>query len=214
MNTRKIILDIIDANISSLFDSNPAYFKKQHEKGVKPVRKTIEGNSINQLITLKKPLIRNAFLCGCLDFTENLEVEYLIIGHGVKRGIGTDISQVEYVIGDNNSVKLDPRTEDRLSRYVSQAPKNEVIIFHNHPKNWINIIFDNLPLPSQVDRNTLLRKKLLEPIILFKTLLNKGSIRFYLGNNGFVREYNMPNISQLLDLVGIKPWEKQKSLNF
>ncbi|MCL4546536.1 MAG: hypothetical protein M1576_02185 [Deltaproteobacteria bacterium] len=47
MNARKIILDIIDASISSLFDSNPAYFKKQHEKGVKPVRKTIEGNSIN-----------------------------------------------------------------------------------------------------------------------------------------------------------------------
>ncbi len=211
MNARKvsdmfgnIIFSLLDLSISSLFDPNPVCFKKQHENGVKPVRKAIEGNSLNQLITLKKPLIRNAFLCGCLDFTENLPIEYLIIGYGVKRGMGTDISQVEYAIGDNKSVKLNVITEDRISRYVSQASKNEVIIFHNHPKNWINIIFDNLPLPSQVDRDTLLKKKLLEPIILFKTLLNKGSIRFYLGDNGFLREYNMPNITQLLDLAGIK----------
>ena len=205
MNARKvsdmfgnIIFSLLDLSISSLFDPNRVYFKKQHENGVKPVRKAIEGNSLNQLITLKKPLIRNAFLCGCLDFTENLPIEYLIIGYGVKRGMGTDISQVEYAIGDNKSVKLNAITEDRISLYVSQASKNEVIIFHNHPKNWVNILLNNTPIASSPDRNTLLKNKYLEPLILLKTLLNKGSIRFYLGENGFVREYNTPNILQLL----------------
>lgn len=147
MNIPKI-LDIIDASISSLFDPNPVHFKKQHEKGVEPIRKELKDNSINQLITLKKPLIRNAFLCGCLDFTEDLSMEYLIIGYGKKRGCGTDVSQVEYTIGNKGSVPFVSETKNRINQYVLESAINEVIIFHNHPKNWVNILLDNIPLAS------------------------------------------------------------------
>ena len=197
MNVRKVS-DMFGNIISSLFDPTPVCFKKQHENGVKPVRKAIEDNPINQLITLKKSLIRNAFLCGCLDFTEDLTIEYLIIGYGKKRGCGTDVSQVEYAIGNNNSVNVVPETKNRINQHVSHRSRNEVIIFHNHPKNPVNILLNNAPLASSPDRNTLLKNKYLEPLILLKTLLNKGSIQFYLGENGFVREYNTPNILQLL----------------
>ncbi len=210
MNVRKvsdmfgnIIFSLLDPSVSSFFDSTPVCFKKQHENGVKPVRKAIEDNPINQLITLKKSLIRNAFLCGCLDFTEDLTIEYLIIGYGKKRGCGTDVSQVEYAIGNNNSVNVVPETKNRINQHVSQASRNEAIIFHNHPKNQINILLDNIPLASSPDSDTLLRNKYLEPLILFKALFNKGSIRFYLGENGFAREYSTPNILKLLNLVGI-----------
>lgn len=190
------ILDIIGTSISSLFDPNPVCFKKQHENGVKPLKKAIADNYPNQLITLKKPLIRNAFLCGCLDFTEDLPVEYLIIGYGKKRGRGTDVLQVEYAIGNKHSVKVVLETKNRINQHVSQTSENEVIIFHNHPKNWVNILLDNTPIASSPDRDTLLRNKYSEPLILLKTLFDKGSIRFYLGENRFVREYRTPNILQ------------------
>ncbi|MHB1545714.1 MAG: hypothetical protein ACYCSB_00855 [bacterium] len=199
MNIQKILTNIITSVVPSLFDPNPVDFKAQHENGVKPVKKAICDNPPNQLAIFKKLIIRNAFLCGCLDFTENLEIEYLIIGYGIKRGNGTDISKVEYAIGNNNSVKVISETKNRIHKYISQASKNEVIIFHNHPKSWINIFSDNIPIASMMDRDTLSRNKYLEPVILFKTLLNKGSIRFYLGENGFVREYKIPNILKIIN---------------
>lgn len=199
----EILRQIIDQLVSSLFDPNPIYFYQQHEKGVMPIRKAVTNNSPNHLITLKRPLIRNAFLCGCLDFTEKETVEYLIIGYGEKKGRGTDILQAEYAVGNESSVRVSEDAKNRISQYVQQASRNEIIIFHNHPPNWINTAFDNIPLASSVDRNTLLRNKYLEPLILLKTIFSKGSIRFYLGENGFVREYRTPNILQLLNSIGI-----------
>jgi hypothetical protein len=194
---------IIDTVVSSLFDPNPICFNYQHEKGILPIREAVSNNSPNQIMPLKKLLCRNAFLLGCLDFTYELKTEYLIIGYGIKKGRGTDILQVEYNSGNEFSVTISEETKNRLSQHIQQGVKNEAIVFHNHPPHWINSILDNAPLASTADRDVLLRNKYLEPLILLKTIFRKGSMRFFLGENDFVREYRIPNILQLLVSIGI-----------
>jgi hypothetical protein len=41
-----------------------------------------------------------------------------------------------------------------------------------------------------------------EPLVALKSLLGTGSIRFFLGENGFVREFKIPGVLQMLDLIG------------
>ena len=195
------LLNPIVTVISSIFDPNPINLTYKHnEKGIASIKEALKNNVPNHIVSLKKLLSRNAFLLGCLDYTYKLQIEYLIIGYGNKKGRGTDILHLEYNIGNANSVTISEETKKRINQYVQQGVKNEVIIFHNHPFNWVNTVFDNTPLASSADRDVLLRKKYLEPLNLLKTILGNGSIRFYLGENDFVREYKIPNILQLISM--------------
>ncbi len=192
----------LDAFISSIFDPEPIVFTRQNEKGVLPVRNAVLRNPPDVTVHFKKPIARNSFLLGCLDLTEHAELEHLIIGYGTKNGPGTNVRNLEYAIGDRTSVNPSAGTRSRIDAHLHEATMNEVVVFHNHPPNRINNLLDNTPVASFVDRVTLLKDKYLKPVFLFRTLSGEGSIRFYAGENGFVREYNMPNVLSLLTVLG------------
>ena len=194
---RGLIRELLDSGISSIFDPAPVSFKPEHERGVPLLRKLLKGSS-SRIQKLPKKLTRNSFLLGCLDFTENEPIEHLIIGYGTKKGIGTDIYQIQHLIGNESSVEIPDSIIKSINTHSYSVPKSEVVIFHNHPYNWLNALFDNTPLPSAADRQTMLKKKYLEPFQLIRSLLKLGGVRFYLGENGFVREIRTPSLLRML----------------
>ena len=76
--------------------------------------------------------------------------------------------------------------------------ENEVILFHNHPLNPLNLLVDNLPMASQADRLTL-KSRALRPTQLVRRVFGQGRVIFYLGENGFVKQFHLPSILSLLE---------------
>lgn len=204
MNSKiaNLLRELMETGLSSLFDPNPVYFQSEHEKGVLPVRKLLDNpSSQTQIQKLQKKMVRNPFLCGCLDYTEDEPIEHLIIGYGVKRGKGTDIHSVQHVVGKKNSVEMPQSVIDDITTRSIQELHSEIIILHNHPCNWLNSVFDNIPLASTTDRMTLLRQKYLDPFQFMHNLVGIGGLRFYLGENGFVREIKTPSIIKTVQML-------------
>jgi hypothetical protein len=61
----------------------------------------------------------------------------------------------------------------------------------------LNVLFDNSPLPSGTDSGTLLAYYF-RPLVALKGVFGGGRVRFYLGENGFVREFHTPDVVTLL----------------
>ncbi len=116
-------------------------------------------------------------------------------------GTTTRIEGVQHAVGDASSVSVPGHVWRTAQEFILSKPKSELIVFHNHPPSWINTLFDNLPVASTPDRRLLLQTKYLEPVLALKGLLGLGGVRYYVGENGFVREFHVPGIIQLLELV-------------
>jgi hypothetical protein len=84
-----------------------------------------------------------------------------------------------------------------VSRHSAADSRNEVVIFHNHPRNILNHLFDNQPLASNTNRKAL-ENMALTIIQICRTLSGGGRILFYLGENGFVREFQWPRLGTIL----------------
>jgi hypothetical protein len=189
--------DLLDSAISSLLDSNPISFRAIDEKGVGPVKAACrKPTGITH--SLRPPLNRNAFLCGCSDLTENETTEHLIVGFGRLWRATTRITALGHAVGTTESVDIPDQIRDAIHHHVASGNCSEVLMFHNHPRNPLNMLIDNLPLASIADRKTLLTY-LLKPEILLKGILSGGRLRFYLGENGYVREFRTPALLSLLD---------------
>ncbi len=67
--------------LSACFDPYPLSPRLADESGVTAVRRGC-GQNDGTLHRLRVSLNRNAFLVGCLDFTEHAQQEHLIIGFG------------------------------------------------------------------------------------------------------------------------------------
>ena len=191
---------LIGATLSSLFDPDPVDFRAADEVGVLPVRRACTAVS-GALQPLRPVLNRNAFLVGCLDLTEDARIEHLIIGFGTRHGSTTKVSALMHAIGNANSVAPTPAMQQAVQNHLRESFKGEVIVFHNHPKNWLNQIFDNSPLASGQDRTVMLRH-LLVPQMLLRFLLDGGRVLFYLGENGFVRRFHTPELLDALERLG------------
>jgi hypothetical protein len=42
-----------------------------------------------------------------------------------------------------------------VNRHAAADSRSEIVIFHNHPRNILNHVFDNQPLASNTDRKAL-----------------------------------------------------------
>jgi hypothetical protein len=83
-----------------------------------------------------------------------------------------------------------------------QHDSNELLMFHNHPYNPLNFLFDNWPLTSRKDR-LFLETRGLNPPELLRRILGQGRILFYLGENGYVKEFRLPSIVSLVDRLAV-----------
>jgi hypothetical protein len=155
---------------------------------------------------MKRELTRNQFLRGCLAATEKESVEHLLIGLGDHQGSTTYINTVLHVVGGPSSVSIPASVSSAIQGWMLGEHFAEVIVFHNHPKNALNVLIDNIPLASTTDRQTLLAN-LLKPEHAIKALMGGGRVRFFLGENGQVREFNTPNLVAFLNrlLRTVKP---------
>ena len=193
----ELLKSFLDPLISSAFDPQPIAFRPDDERGVSPVRnacRKIPGT----LQRFRFPVNRNAFLCGCLDFTEHERIEHLIFGFGHQHGRTTKVTGLAHLEGQANRVSIPDELQQAIFGHVGSDHRAEVLIFHNHPRNPLNIIFDNLPLASGTDRETLLGYYA-QPLVAIKSVMRGGRVRCYLGENGFVREFRTPNLLALLN---------------
>jgi len=186
----------ISSVFSSAFDPDPIVFKEADEVGVRPVRNACKKpNGMRH--TLKKPLNRNAFLCGCLDFTEEEPIEHLIVGLGLKHGSSTKVCGILHSTGSEAAVSVPPEIQSVIETHLNSEHRTEVLVFHNHPANPVNTLIDNSPIASDADRR-IWASLFLKPSALIKALMGGGAIRFHIGENRFVAEFRTP---QLLDVI-------------
>lgn len=139
-----------------------------------------------------------------MDFTQDAGIEHLIIGFGARYGSTTKISVLMHAVGNAHSVAPTTAMQQEVKDHLQRNFKGEVIIFHNHPRNWLNETFDNAPIASGQDRTVMLRQSL-APEMLFRFLLNGGRVMFYLGENGFVRRFHTPELLDVLEHMANQP---------
>jgi hypothetical protein len=185
---------------SSVFDPNPIWFRGADETGVIPVRNACrKAQGVPH--QLKKALNRNAFLCGCLDYTEQESIEHLVVGFGQKHGSTTKVKAIAHAAGDSNNVGFPDTLRQAMEASLIGDFRAEVLLFHNHPRNPLHSLFDNVPLASSRDRQTML-DHLYNPLQIARSLMKGGRVRFYLGENGFVREFRTPDLLALIKTLG------------
>ena len=193
--------ELATAGIVSLFDPNPISWCDQHERDLRRIRPVIERATAETRAEFKKPVNRNSFLLACLDLTEHEPIEHLIVGYGARHGSTTRITSVHHTIGSQHQVQPSGTMVHTMMNHGSAAPKNELVIFHNHPHNIINLLADNVPLASNTDRKTL-ENLALNLVQICRLLSGAGRVLFYLGENGFVREFRWPRLETILNLAG------------
>jgi hypothetical protein len=189
--------EIAESVLLGLLEPAPLRFTAQHERDVPRVRAAIRRASYGKLARLQ-PVNRNPFLLGCLDFTELEPIEHLIVGFGFRHGATTKIDGLHHVSGRTGSVGLPASVAHAMWDHFQRWDDSELVIYHNHPYNPVNLIFDNPPLASRADR-MFLEAQAKNLAHFLRLLLDGGRVLFYLGENGFVKPFSPPNLVSLLN---------------
>ena len=192
----RLALEITESTILGCFEPKP--ISSCYDDELPRVRRKVLQARDGQLARFRDQVNRNAFLLGCRDYTDEKSEEHLIIGYGFRHGSTTKIESLHHVIGETRTVHLPDAVAHTMWDFYRQHKDNEVLIFHNHPYNPLNFLFDNLPLASRTDRR-FLEARALNPQQLMRRVLGQGRILFYLAENGYVKEFHLPSIIALLD---------------
>jgi hypothetical protein len=182
-----------ESAILGCFEPGPVKFTREHEDDVPRVRAAMQRAVRGNLARFRFPVNRSGFLLGCLDYTETSVEEHLVVGYGYRRGSTTEIGTLHHVTGGGDSVAITPTVLHMMREHYGGDKANEVIVFHNHPINPLNLLFDNLPLASRTDRLTLERLTFNRHQFL-RSLLGDGRVFFYLAENGFVKQFGLPSL--------------------
>ena len=189
-----LLEEFLDPVLASEFDPDPVRFRPDDERGVRPVREAVR-TAVAAPVALR-PVNRNAFLCGCLDLTEDEPIEHLVVGLGRKHGSTTKVHRLAHTTGSAGQVAIPPWVALSIRVHMAADHSNEVVVFHNHPRNSLNVIFDNAPIASTPDRN-LFTRDVMNVVAVLRTLMGGGRLRYFLGENGFVREFRTPPIHKI-----------------
>ncbi len=200
------VRELVDAAGASLFDPAPLKFQRANVAGVVPVREKL-ALATGVRHRLERMLPRSSFLYGCLKATETEENESAIIGFGKRCGSTTRISEIRHELGDEACVQVADAgaLTSEIVNFLNSDLEAEVVLFHNHPTNVVREFLGNAPMASSRDRRTLLAWRY-SPSMFWRVLLGAGNTRFFLGENGFVREFRTPSLRELWGLL-----DRQKS---
>ena len=190
---------LIEAVILACLEKNPITFRAEHEDDVPRVRAAIKRGTHAKGAAFRPPVNRNPFLCGCLDFTENLPEEHLIVGYGYRHGRTTEVVKLHHVVGQERSVSVPAYIREEIRRHHFHRSDAEVIVFHNHPRagdepEWfytLKSLLQDLPVASNDDRKEL-QHHAFNPVGLFRQFFGQGQVLFYLGESGFVKQFQLP----------------------
>lgn len=192
----RFTLEVAESALLGCLEPRP--ISSCYEEELPRVRRKILAARDGRLQRFRDPVNRNAFLIACRDYADNKPEEHHLIGYGFRHGSTTKVESLHHVTGAAGSVHLPDTVAHALWDHHGQDEVNELLIFHNHPYNPLNFLFDNLPLASRQDR-LFLEARALQPPELARRLLNQGRILFYVGENGYVKEFRLPSIVALLD---------------
>lgn len=195
-----LIREVIESGFSLKLDPNTIIFKSIHKEQGKSFHKELLQNKMRE-VKLRRPILRNSFLYGCLRYCQNEQIEHLIAGYGNRYGGGVNIDYYYHIEGNEDSVSIS-NEELIIGHLATLLPNTQLIIFHNHPENEMSEYLRG-PLPSIADRDTLLLQKYLFPIQIIRYFwCGKEGMKFYLGENGKVMEYRTPAFSGIMKLLG------------
>ncbi len=140
------------------------------------VRRAEKNTSLDP-VELHRVLNRNRFLVACLVYTEPAPVEYLT---NFRIGLKACFDHHSYPVdAPPHSWILHPTLVVFIDDFYRNDHATEVLLFHNHPKNVLNVASANLPLAPAADRSLQLYYALtLTPYHVMKTLNRGGGIRF------------------------------------
>lgn len=192
----RLALEIAESAILGCLEPKP--ISTCYEEELPRVRKAILRALDGKLARFRNQVNRNAFLLGCLDYADSKPEEHLYIGYGFRHGSTTKVESLHHMIGGSRSVRLPDAVAHAMWNHYGQHEDNELLIFHNHPYNPLNFLLDNLPLASRTDR-LFLEARALNAHQLVRKFLGQGRVLFYLGENGYVKEFRLPSIVALLD---------------
>lgn len=192
----RLALEITESAVLACFEPKPISSCYEDELGL--VRRKILQARDRKLVRFRDQVNRNAYLVGCGKYADGKPEEHLIIGYGFRHGSTTKVESLHHAIGETGTVRLPDVVAHAMWDFYGQHEDNEVLIFHNHPYNPLNFLFDNLPLASRTDR-LFLEARALNPQQFVRQMLGQGRILFYLGENGYVKEFRLPSIIALID---------------
>lgn len=191
----RLAIEIAESALLSCLEPHP--ISSCYENELPRIRRKILVARDGKLARFRDPVTRNALLIACRDYAAEKPEEHLLIGYGRRHGSTTKVNSLHHVIGGSSSVHLPDAIAHLMWDHYGQDEKNELLVFHNHPRNPLNFLFDNLPLTSWTDR-LFLEARSLNPPELARRLLGQGRILFYLGENGYVKEFRLPRLISLL----------------
>jgi hypothetical protein len=197
---------LIEAVILACLENNPVDFRTVDDAESKRVQSAIKRATAEKAASFRYPVTRKHFLCGCLDFTERLPEEHLIVGYGFRRGNTTDIERVHHVAGEQRRVAVPDYIRSEIRRHHFHRSDAEVIVFHNHPRTgnepeWfytLKSLLQDLPIASNDDRKTL-QHHAFNAVGLFRQFFGQGRVLFYLGESGFVKAFQLPPLLPFLE---------------
>ena len=181
----------------SCLEPEPIRFTGAHKKEVPRVKAAIQVAGDEQAFQIDTPVNRNAFLCGCLEYTFSEHIEHLIVGYGFRHGSTSKIDYIHHVRGDARTVAIPGTVERSIRLHEDSNSRAEAVVFHNHPVNPLNLFLDNLPLTSGADRRAL-ENLALAPYQMLRGLLGGGRVLCYLGENGSVKQFRLPPLQSML----------------
>jgi hypothetical protein len=193
---RSLALEITESAALACFEPKP--ISSCYDDELPRARQAILRARDGKLAPFRYQVNRNAFLIACRDYADEKPEEHLIIGCGFRHGSTTKVESLHHVIGQTGTVHLPDNVAHAMWDFYGQHDSNELLVFHNHPYNPLNFLFDNWPLTSRQDR-LFLEARGLNPPELARRILGQGRILFYLGENGYVKELRFPSIVSLLD---------------
>lgn len=197
---------IIEAVILACLERNPIDFRRVEDTEVMRVQRAIKRATTDKGAAFRDPVTRKHFLCGCLDFTERLPEEHLIVGYGYRYGNTTDIERVHHVGGEQRHVAIPDYIRAEIRKHHFHRSDAEVIVFHNHPRTgdepeWfytLKSLLQDLPIASNADRRQL-QNHALNAVGLLRQLFGQGQVLFYLGESGFVKQFLLPPLLPFLE---------------
>jgi hypothetical protein len=206
LNTIPADPKLIEAVVLACLEKNPIDFQKVDEDEVERVVAAIKRATTPKGAALKYTVTRKNFLCGCLDFTEKLPEEHLIVGYGFRRGNTTDIERIHHVAGEGRRVAVPDHVRSEIRRHHFHRSDAEVIVFHNHPRTgngpeWfytLKSLIQDLPVASTADRSEL-QHHAFNAVGLFRQFFGQGQVLFYFGESGFVKAFQLPPLLPFLE---------------
>jgi hypothetical protein len=183
------VLEIAESAVLGRFEPYP--ISSCYDDELPHVRRAISKGRSGQLVNFSSLVNRNAFLLGCLDYTQGKSEEHLLVGYGFRYGSTTKVAALHHVIGGAYSVGIPSNIAQAMQDHYRQDIQNELLILHNHPYNVLNLLLNNWPFPSWTDRRQL-EHRALNPEQLLRALAGNGRMLFYLAENGAVKQFRLP----------------------